>query len=580
MAFLVSPGVNTSEIDLTTSVPAVGTSTGATVGAFRWGPANTIVQVSSESDLVQKFSEPDSNTAASFIPAANFLAYGNDLRVIRVINSTAGANCSNNAVSNSSHFITIANDEDYFNNQYSASNTLVQWASRYPGVLGNSLRVSVCADGSTFSGWAYASFFDAAPNTSNFATATTGNNNLKDELHVVVVDEDGLITGTANTVLERWANLSKASDARGDDGSSIYYKEVLYRNSEWIHWLGHAAGSNATNAWGQTVATVNASGDKFHQPAVSTLSLVNGADGSIKQSDVTNAINQFNNAEKVDISLLFAGDCGVGANASIDAATVANQYLTVAAARKDCVAFVSPAYANVVGSQASATAVVDYRNGLTSTSYGVMDSGWKYQYDKYNDVYRWIPLNADVAGLCVRTDLQRDPWFSPAGLNRGQIRNLVKLALNPTQGERDTLYKGGVNPIVSFPGEGTVLFGDKTLQGRPSAFDRINVRRLFIVLEKAISAAARSSLFEFNDEFTRAQFVALVEPFLRDVQGRRGIYDFRVVCDESNNTPGVIDRNEFVGDIYIKPARSVNFIQLNFVAVRSGVAFDEIVGRF
>jgi len=580
MAYLVSPGVNTSEIDLTTSVPAVGTSTGATVGAFRWGPANTIVQVSSESDLVQKFSEPDSNTAASFIPAANFLAYGNDLRVIRVINSTAGANCSNNAVSNSSHFITIANDEDYFNNQYSASNTLVQWASRYPGVLGNSLRVSVCADGSTFSGWAYASFFDAAPNTSNFATATTGNNNLKDELHVVVVDEDGLITGTANTVLERWANLSKASDARGDDGSSIYYKEVLYRNSEWIHWLGHAAGSNATNAWGQTVATVNASGDKFHQPAVSTLSLVNGADGSIKQSDVTNAINQFNNAEKVDISLLFAGDCGVGANASIDAATVANQYLTVAAARKDCVAFVSPAYANVVGSQASATAVVDYRNGLTSTSYGVMDSGWKYQYDKYNDVYRWIPLNADVAGLCVRTDLQRDPWFSPAGLNRGQIRNLVKLALNPTQGERDTLYKGGVNPIVSFPGEGTVLFGDKTLQGRPSAFDRINVRRLFIVLEKAISAAARSSLFEFNDEFTRAQFVALVEPFLRDVQGRRGIYDFRVVCDESNNTPGVIDRNEFVGDIYIKPARSVNFIQLNFVAVRSGVAFDEIVGRF
>jgi len=580
MAFLVSPGVNTSEIDLTTSVPAVGTSTGATVGAFRWGPANTIVQVSSESDLVQKFSEPDSNTAASFIPAANFLAYGNDLRVIRVINSTAGANCSNNAVSNSSHFITIANDEDYFNNQYSASNTLVQWASRYPGVLGNSLRVSVCADGSTFSGWAYASFFDAAPNTSNFATATTGNNNLKDELHVVVVDEDGLITGTANTVLERWANLSKASDARGDDGSSIYYKEVLYRNSEWIHWLGHAAGSNATNAWGQTVATVNASGDKFHQPAVSTLSLVNGADGSIKQSDVTNAINQFNNAEKVDISLLFAGDCGVGANASIDAATVANQYLTVAAARKDCVAFVSPAYANVVGSQASATAVVDYRNGLTSTSYGVMDSGWKYQYDKYNDVYRWIPLNADVAGLCVRTDLQRDPWFSPAGLNRGQIRNLVKLALNPTQGERDTLYKGGVNPIVSFPGEGTVLFGDKTLQGRPSAFDRINVRRLFIVLEKAISAAARSSLFEFNDEFTRAQFVALVEPFLRDVQGRRGIFDFRVVCDESNNTSGVIDRNEFIGDIYIKPARSVNFIQLNFVAVRSGVAFDEIVGRF
>jgi phage tail sheath protein FI len=292
------------------------------------------------------------------------------------------------------------------------------------------------------------------------------------------------------------------------------------------------------------------------------------------------AVDLFDNKEKIDISLLFAGDCGVGANSAINPVTVSNEYLTVAASRKDCVAFVSPAYANVVGSQASASAVVSHRNALTDTSYGVMDSGWKYQYDKYNDVYRWVPLNADIAGLCVRTDLQRDPWFSPAGLNRGQVRNLVKLAFNPTQSERDTLYKAGVNPVVSFPGEGTVLFGDKTLQGRPSAFDRINVRRLFIVLEKAISTAARSSLFEFNDEFTRSQFVALVEPFLRDVQGRRGIFDFRVVCDETNNTAGVIDRNEFVGDIYIKPARSVNFIQLNFVAVRSGVAFDEIVGRF
>ncbi len=580
MAFLVSPGVNTSEIDQTTAVPSVGTSTGATVGVFRWGPANTILQVSSESDLVQQFFEPDLNTATTFISAANFLAYGNDLRVIRAINSTAGANCSNNAVSNTSHFVTIANDEDYFNNQYTGANTLVQFSARFPGSIGNSLKVSVCANGSSFSSWAYASYFDRAPNTSNYAATTTGNANLKDELHLVIVDEDGAISGTANTILERWANLSKASDARGDDGSSLYYKEVLYRNSQWVHWLGHGVGSNTTNAWGQTVATVNASGDKFHQPPVANYSLANGADGSVTQANIVNAIDLLANKEKVDISLLFAGDCGVSSNSAINAETVANQYLSVAAARKDCVAFVSPAQANVVGAQASATAVVNYRNALTDTSYGVMDSGWKYQYDKYNDVYRWIPLNADIAGLCVRTDLQRDPWFSPAGLNRGQIRNLVKLALNPTQAERDTLYKAGVNPVVSFPGEGTVLFGDKTLQNRPSAFDRINVRRLFITLEKAISAAARSSLFEFNDEFTRAQFVALVEPFLREVQGRRGIYDYRVVCDETNNTAAVIDRNEFIGDIYIKPARSVNFIQLNFVAVRSGVAFDEIVGRF
>ena len=585
MAFLVSPGVNTSEIDLTTAVPTVGTSTGATVGAFRWGPANTVIQVSGEVGLAETFFKPDNNTAASFLSAANFLSYGNDLRVIRVIGTTTASEKSNNATSNANVSLTIANDEDYFNNYYSSSNTSVAWTARYAGSLGNSLRVAVCASGTDFTSWPlnYRSLFDAAPGTSNYATSL-GATNVKDEMHVLIIDEDGVFSGTANTILERYSNLSKASDARGDDGSSIYYKEVIFRSSKYIHWLGHAAGSNATNAWGQTISTVQASGDAFHSPAVSATgySLVNGKDGIPSQADVIGAVDQFANKEKFDISLLFAGDCGVGANSAINPVTVSNQYLTVADGRKDCVAFISPAQGNVVGTTASTANVVAFREnaGLMDTSYGVMDSGWKYQYDKYNDLYRWIPLNADIAGLCVRTDLQRDPWFSPAGLNRGQIRNLVKLSFNPTQSERDTLYKAGVNPVVSFPGEGTILFGDKTMQGRPSAFDRINVRRLFIVLEKAISRAARSSLFEFNDEFTRAQFVSLVEPFLRDVQGRRGIYDFRVVCDESNNTPAVVDRNEFVGDIYIKPARSVNYIQLNFVAVRSGVAFDEIVGRF
>lgn len=580
MAFLVSPGVNTSEIDLTTAVPAVGTSTGGTVGFFRWGPANTVIQVTSESDLVQKFFAPDVNTAASFLSAANFLSYGNDLRVVRVCSATTDK--SNNATSNSSHNITVMNDEEYFINNYSGANANVAFCARYPGSLGNSLRVSVCASEATFSTWLFAPYFDGAPNTSNFVTSKTGNSLLKDEMHIIVVDEDGTITGTANTVLERFSNLSKCSDAKGDDGASIYYKEVLYRTSKWVHWLGHAPGSNAANTWGQTVAAAAATGTPLHSPVIADYSFVNGTDGVPSQADFVNMIDLFTNKEKIDVSLLFAGDCGVSSNSSISSTVVANKYLNVADGRKDAVAFISPPYANSVTSTAKSTDVVNFRNGsgLLDTSYGVMDSGWKYQYDKYNDVYRWIPLNSDVAGLCVRTDLQRDPWFSPAGLNRGQIRNLVKLSFNPTQAERDTLYKAGVNPVVSFPGEGTVLFGDKTLQGRPSAFDRINVRRLFIVLEKAISAAARSSLFEFNDEFTRSQFVALVEPFLRDVQGRRGIYDFRVVCDETNNTPAVIDRNEFVGDIYIKPARSVNFIQLNFVAVRSGVAFDEIVGRF
>ena len=566
MAFLVSPGVNTSEIDLTTAVPAVGTSTGATV--------------TSESDLVQKFFAPDSNTAASFLSATNFLSYGNDLRVVRVCSATTDK--SNNATSNSSHNVTVMNDEEYFLNNYTGANANVAFCARYPGALGNSLRVSVCSSEATFDSWLFAPYFDSAPNTSNFVVAKTGNSTLKDEMHIIVVDEDGVITGTANTVLERFSNLSKCSDARGDDGSSIYYKEVLYRNSKWVHWLGHAPGSNAANTWGQTVAAASATGTPLHSPVIANYSFVNGTDGVPSQADYINMIDLFTNKEKIDVSLLFAGDCGISSNSSISTTLVANKYLNVADGRKDAVAFISPPYANSVTSTAKSTDVVNFRNGsgLLDTSYGVMDSGWKYQYDKYNDVYRWIPLNSDVAGLCVRTDLQRDPWFSPAGLNRGQIRNLVKLSFNPTQAERDSLYKAGVNPVVSFPGEGTVLFGDKTMQGRPSAFDRINVRRLFIVLEKAISAAARSSLFEFNDEFTRSQFVALVEPFLRDVQGRRGVYDFRVVCDETNNTPAVIDRNEFVGDIYIKPARSVNFIQLNFVAVRSGVAFDEIVGRF
>jgi len=579
MAFLVSAGVNTSEIDLTTSVPAVGTSTGATVGFFRWGPASVVVQVSNEVDLSEKFFKPDNNTAASFLSAANFLAYGNDLRVVRVINTTAGADSSNNAVSASNSYIVIPNDESYFTNQYGSSNATVAWAARYPGSLGNSLKVSVCANTADFANWVYAPYFDSAPNTSTYALSVT-NNAVKDELHLVVVDEDGVITGVANTVLERYSNLSKASDAKGDDGASIFYKEVIFRNSRYIHWMGHLSGANS--AWGNTVVQANTVGG-FYSPVTSntTYSLVNGANGVPTQANMVTAIDLFKNKEELDVSLMFTGDCMVSANPSINAREVADEYLKVAFDRKDCVAFISPTYAAAVTSTSKASDIVSFRNSLTQgTSYGVMDSGWKYQYDKYNDVYRWIPLNADIAGLCVRTDLQRDPWFSPAGVNRGQIRNLVKLSFNPTQSERDTLYKAGVNPVVSFPGEGTILYGDKTLQGRPSAFDRINVRRLFIVLEKAISRAARASLFEFNDEFTRAQFVSLVEPFLRDVQGRRGIYDFRVVCDETNNTPAVIDRNEFVGDIYVKPARSVNFIQLNFVAVRSGVSFDEVVGRF
>ena len=260
---------------------------------------------------------------------------------------------------------------------------------------------------------------------------------------------------------------------------------------------------------------------------------------------------------------------------------VANYIIdNITSVRKDCVACVSPEYADVVSTATidRTQNIVDFRNSLTSSSFAILDSGYKYQYDKFSDVYRWVPLNGDIGGTIARTDLDRDFFFSPAGLQRGSIKNVIKLAWNPDKADRDLLYQNDINPVVTFPGSGVILFGDKTLLGRPSAFDRINVRRLFITLEKAIERAAQSLLFEFNDEFTRAQFKNLVEPFLRDIQGRRGIYDFKVVCDETNNTGSVIDRNEFVGDIFIKPARSINFIQLNFVAVRTGVEFSEVVG--
>ena len=296
---------------------------------------------------------------------------------------------------------------------------------------------------------------------------------------------------------------------------------------------------------------------------------IDGA-GSITSGNKITGYQKFKNTEETQIGLLMGGEAD---------ATVALELISIVEARKDCVAFLSPEQSDVVNQSGSeADNVVDFRNSLGSTSYAVLDSGWKYQYDRYNDVYRYVPLNGDTAGVTAATEANRDAWFSPAGFTRGNIRNVVKLPFSPRKSERDVLYKNGINPIVTFMGAGTVLFGDKTLLAKPSAFDRINIRRLFIILEKAISSFARTQLFEFNDAFTRAQFVGTVEPFLRDVQAGDGIVDFKVVCDGTNNTGSVIDRNEFVGDIYVKPNRAINFIQLNFVAVRSGVEFSEIIG--
>lgn len=557
MAFQLSPGINVSEVDLTTVVPSVATSIGAFAGPFAWGPANEVITISDEVRLADRFGKPNNTNYEYWFSAANFLAYSNNLKVVRAVNNTSTLNATANAVG-----VLIQNDTDYDNNFSGGANTYLEFAARFAGSLGNSLRVEM-ADANSYSGWAYANNFTDAPSTSDSVNAQGGSN---DELHVIVLDEDGKFTGTANTILEKYPFLSKALDAKSGDGSTNYYRDVINNRSRYIRWLSHPeAGTN----WGSSASnTVFA-----NTVSLVARSLEGGADGTVSTSNVVSSYTQVSNPDSVDVSLIISGP----ANQTIAEHLISN----IAEVRKDCVVFLSPEKTDVVDNFGSeATDILTYRNSISSSSYAVMDTGWKYQYDKYSDVFRWVPLNGDIAGLCAKTDLERDPWFSPGGLNRGIVRNVIKLAYNPSKVDRDALYLKGINPVVSFQGEGTVLFGDKTLLSRPSVFDRINVRRLFIVLERAISRAARSSLFEFNDQFTRAQFIALVEPFLRDVQGRRGITDFRVVCDETNNTSEIIDRNEFVGDIYIKPARSVNFIQLNFVAVRTGVSFDEIVGQF
>jgi hypothetical protein len=558
MAFQISPGVNVSEVDLTSVVPSLQTTAGAFVGTFRWGPANKIKQIDSEITLTKTFGEPDSNTAVSFFTASNFLAYGNNLQIVRAVNSGA-----NNSTGGSS--IQVKN-EDVFEVTLlntSSSNTYGAFIARYPGALGNSIDVGVCANTSTFSSWAYKSYFTSAPGTSDYVTSAGGSN---DEMHIIVIDRGGLITGTAGTILETYSFVSAASDA-SINGTTNYYKQVIFNNSKYIYAVDPVSYATTSATWGLTSVTSFA-----RLTANQLITLGGGVDLTPTDANIQTGWDLFNNKESINISLALTGNSSVAVQ----------QYVidNIANSRKDCVAFVSPRYADVVNQVGSETTnITSWLTALSrSSSYAVSDSGWKYQYDKYNNVYRWIPLNGDIAGLCVYTDSIRDPWFSPAGYNRGAIKNCIKLAWNPTKTYRDTLYAAGVNPVVSFPGQGTVLFGDKTLQSKPSAFDRINVRRLFITLEKSISKAAQYSLFELNDEFTRAQFVNLVTPFLRDIQGRRGITDFKVVCDTTNNTSGVIDANQFVGDIYIKPARSINFIQLNFVAVATGVDFNTIVG--
>lgn len=778
MAFMVSPGVNVSEVDLTAGARQISVSDAAFAGPFSWGPALQVFNIGSEDELVKYFGKPDETNYEYWFSAAAYLAYSNLLHLVRAVsagalNSTsaaktltgtltsnvgsnvwnsntfetgygttpvlvagqkvslggveyvvasvtdtntfvtttaappianltgtwvladgnttiiansalttaglanslviqAGANTgwvfTVNTVTNATAFtVTVAPNSTTANagvevkpmstvnvsiaaygtqlrnsNQYDVEFADGQgvawgpWISKYPGDLGNSLKVSVCpsalafksnatgsvatvagnttvvgTSGSAFDtelvvgdwlyiggqrlkvaaianatqltletpatattttpvtsgnwlrGWEWGPYFDSAPGTSPYTSNRGGSN---DELHVAVIDEDGTITGSPGSILERFPFLSKANDTRTPNGDVNYYVTAINRQSKWIWWLG-APTSNTTN-WGED-SSVTFGGDALP----STVSLAGGQtdNEAIDDGDIIAAYDLFRGTDTIDVSLVIAGPAD---------STVASYLIqNIAEYRMDAVVFVSPEKDDVVNNDGNEVRdITTFRDLLPSSSYGFLDSGWKYVYDKYNDKYRWVPLNGDVAGIAARSDTATDPWWSFAGFNRGIVKNVVKLAWNPSQLDRDDLYKIGVNNIVSFPGSGIVLYGDKTLLSRPSAFDRINVRRLFIVLEKTIAKLSRTTLFEFNDEFTRAQFRNMVEPFLRDVKSRRGIFDFAVVCDETNNTPEVIDRNEFVGDIYVKPARSINFIQLNFVAVRTGVSFQEVTG--
>ncbi len=639
MAFQVSPGVLVQEKDLTRIIPAVSTSIGAIAIKSSKGPLDEVVSVSSEQELVSQFGKPDTSNFEDWFTASNYLQYSNALRVVRVQNSsvsnatetgsafviknttdyqnnyadgsasvglwasrTAGAwgnsikistcpsatayeetnkttvNDASTSIGDTVVTVTsavgiVAGDIVNFGDNYEyrvisvSTNDLNIVRKEEPQYFGTSdssgLHEVITNGAQVRRRWQHYDLFDKAPGTSPYVAGLSGTN---DELHIAVIDATGSISGVKGSVLETYGAVSKASDSKTAQGSTNYYPDVIYNQSSYIYWMDH---NSSGTTWGQAAANTVYT----DVTSVSDVTLQSGSDGTAATTgQKRTAYEKFADAETVDVGLIMAG--------SGDATHIGN-LITIAENRKDAIVFCSPERSDVVNvadANTQKSNVVSFFNGINSSSYVMFDSGYKYMYDRYADVYRYVPLNGDTAGLSARTDLIADAWYSPAGLNRGIVRGAVKLAFNPTQAQRDELYRARVNPVATFPGQGTVLFGDKTGLSAPSAFDRINVRRLFIVLEKAIATASKFQLFEFNDEFTRANFRNIVEPFLREVQGRRGITDFLVVCDETNNTGEVVDRNEFIAEIFIKPARSINFITLQFIATRTGVSFDEVAG--
>jgi hypothetical protein len=597
MGFQISPGINVTEIDLTTIVPSVATTIGGIAGFFEWGPANQVTLVDSPRTFRDTFGDSQSWNFKQWFSAVNFLGYGRSLLVVRAVDTNA-----KNAVVNQGSLEATRID-----NPLAITSGMNGVFARFPGQKGNSLKIGVFGGTANFENWIGVgptgfnnpSVFGQIPESSDNLQVLNGGATTFDQIHALVIDEDGLFTGQKNVVLERFSNLSIFPQGRLDDGSSNYYKSVINRDSKYVIIGGDETPVNPlsdfTTQMGTTfggitlsneyqVNWVNSSNSNFFLKSLTGGAGQTGAKNDLIQTvpspNAPSGYNLFEDVESVNVSLLIGADLGEGAATETGIGTdvtFVQNLRNLAQFRKDCVAFLSaPITDDSQTEQQKKNICINFKNAIGSSSYVVIDSGYKYQYDAFNDRFRWVPLNADIAGLVARTDLTFDPWFSPAGLNRGQVRNAIKLSFNPNQTFRDEIYPKGINPVISVPGEGTILFGDRTALSKPSAFDRINVRRLFIVLQKAISAAAKYSLFEFNDSFTRQQFRSLVEPFLRDVKARRGIFDWKLVCDETNNTPDVIDRNEFVADIYIKPTRVINFIQLNFIATRTGVSFEEV----
>ena len=640
MAFSVSPSVIVREVDASASVPAIATPPAAIAGVFRWGPVGEAVLVSSENELVSRFGTPDDDNYETFFVAADYLSYANALWVARADNGAVTATAdsrtynANNVVTGGtagsfdalyagelgnslevayvkeSNFessvaalaiipetritgvgdtleikqtiafnasntqfevapanrITTADVGDIFvigndsvgYQELSVTTITEEWRDSVGDVTANTSLITAYAYDVTFGGsyllaesalqnltitrkWAYANLFGGKK-------PTTGN------YHIAVLDEDGAITGTAGAAIEIYSDVSTTVGTKLSSGKTNYYKEVIDQESGWVKVANTAHFASQTSQYESL-----ASGTAGRTESLATL------------ADLAAGYDLFKSANEIDVSFVLGGK-------SDDAGNLGTYLISnIADYRKDAIAFISPAKSDVVDeskTEKKLANVIAFRNSLPTSSYSVIDSGYKYRYDRYNDVYRYTPLNGDIAGLASRVE----PFESPAGFRKGVIKNVVKLAFNPNKSQRDQLYSNEVNPVMAQVGQGIVLFGDKTGFGQNSAFDSLNVRRLFIAVEKAIANAAQSFLFELNDEFTQAQFKGIVEPFLRDIQGKRGIVDFRVVSDETVNTPAVIDQGKFRANIFIKPARSINVIELTFVATRSGVEFEEIVG--